>query len=77
MDSPHIRCTNVIEAPPELMFTWEINKWVNADPQGDYTSDIELFGMPEVLGSSANLLGVAVVYMMYAQYSANEYHISD
>ena len=74
-----IRChpdVGAIEAPPTLMFTWEISKWLSADPPSDYAADIPLFGTPEILGTSANLLGMVLVWLMMNTRASEEYHFS-
>ena len=57
-----IRCSSTLDSPPGLMFTWETSKWLFEDPAGDYASDIELFGMPEILGAGSNILAMFVVW---------------
>lgn len=59
-----IRCAAALSAPPSLMMSWETSKWFFADPPGDYASDIEALGMPEFLGSIANLLGILLVWLL-------------
>lgn len=74
-----IRChpdEGALNAPPSLMFTWQISEWLSADPPGDYAADIALFGTPEILGTSANLVGMVLVYAMIRNRAFNEYHDS-
>ena len=51
---------------PPMMFGWEFVKWFPADLPGDYASDIELFGMPEALGATSNLLGIVLVLSSFS-----------
>jgi len=44
--------------------SWEVSNWFFSDPHGDYATDVELLGMPEFLGTSANLLGVLLVVLL-------------
>jgi len=71
-----LRChpdAGVLDAPPSLMFSWD-SKWLYADPEGDYAADIALLGVPELLGTVANLVGMALVWMLMATKAPEEYH---
>lgn len=76
-----IRChpdAGLLDAPPDLsfMFSWEIDRWLYADPPADYASDIPLFGVPEILGASANLIGMVSVWMIMRTKASEDYHFN-
>jgi len=76
MEDLAIRCSSSMDAPPSFAFTWELSKWISVDEPGDYASDIALFGMPEFLGTLANLLGMVLVWMLIRTRASDEYHSS-
>lgn len=72
-----IRChpdAGVLDNAPSLMFTWDISMWWNLDLAADYATDIPLLGTPEILGTSANLFGMVLVYMLMSTRDYSEYH---
>lgn len=76
MEHPTIRCSAAMDAPPSFVLTWELSKWISVDEPGDYASDITLFGMPEFLGTSANLLGMVLIWMLIRTQESVEYNTS-